>query len=805
VAWRKTGVATTTIYDNVYRPTETWQSNNTRVTTMYDRAGRTTQVKDERGKLTETKYDAVNRKTETVQPLGQRTTYTYDRASRMTLKIDALSHRTTTSYDKLDREKIRSYFDSTSSFSYDPVGNRTAMSDVSGSYTYVYDDVNQLAGTTDAHSKVLTLTYNGVGSRVSLSAPHGTTNYDLDANERVTELRNPHIQRTTLAYDSVNRITQSQLANGTHPNLDYDDADRLNQVINLKSTGTTISSYNYGLNAVGNRTSAKDSSGEIVSWTPDTVQQLVDDLFLNAATSFSAMRVVLDQLVNFTLSQWDNMALDAIGSILSGSAKLDYDAAGNRLVHTDEDTGAKTTYTYDDNNRLKTAQDATGVTTYTWDANGNQLTVEDPSHNITTNTWDGSNRLVQVENPDDTITSYVYNADGLLMQKDDGVTITRYVYDGNNLLLETDDTGSVEAEFTYLPSEYAQVISQHRSGDSSYYQFDGINNVRQMTDASQVVTDEYDFDAFGKLRSSTGSTANSQQYKGQYLAYRREPDAGPEVEYALHHRNYDPKTGTFTSADPAEDDSNLYRYVRNNPVNRDDPSGLDEVNIPWSAGSDVWYTPEGELMFFVEPDYPTLAFKLGKLSTDRQYVEMDNGVKVAISSIRKYARKHNSAGNDAGGSWKSASGESRVRNDLRALAGQEAVADSALRGAGKAVSDTLQGTIAAVSDPVGTVKAAAGFVSQPIDVVASQIIHSTSDILDEATDTREGAANLATNVAIAVATTKGVSAAGTVAKKAVGLADEVLRPPRKVSPRTSVAETGPLTNDPVTASMRVSL
>jgi RHS repeat-associated protein len=97
-----------------------------------------------------------------------------------------------------------------------------------------------------------------------------------------------------------------------------------------------------------------------------------------------------------------------------------------------------------------------------------------------------------------------------------------------------------------------------------------------MTDASQVVTDEYSFEAFGKLRSSTGSTANSQQYKGHYLAYRREPDAGPEVEYALHHRNYDPKSGTFTSADPAEDDSNLYRYVRNNPVNAEDPSGLED-------------------------------------------------------------------------------------------------------------------------------------------------------------------------------------------------------------------------------------
>jgi len=90
------------------------------------------------------------------------------------------------------------------------------------------------------------------------------------------------------------------------------------------------------------------------------------------------------------------------------------------------------------------------------------------------------------------------------------------------------------------------------------------------------VTDEYDFSGWGERRSSTGSTANSQQYKGRLLAYRRDPDAGPDEQYAMHHRNYDPKTATFTSADPAEDDSNLYRYVRNNPVNKDDPSGLED-------------------------------------------------------------------------------------------------------------------------------------------------------------------------------------------------------------------------------------
>jgi RHS repeat-associated protein len=127
--------------------------------------------------------------------------------------------------------------------------------------------------------------------------------------------------------------------------------------------------------------------------------------------------------------------------------------------------------------------------------------------------------------------------------------------------------GAVQRKYTYG----LQLISENQFASNtwtpSFYGQDGSGSVRQLTNASQTVTDTYEYDAFGNKINSTGTTSNNYLYRGEQY----DPDLGL---YYLRARYYNPVTGRFLNVDPmAGDGQRRYQYAAADPVDGMDPTG----------------------------------------------------------------------------------------------------------------------------------------------------------------------------------------------------------------------------------------
>jgi len=138
--------------------------------------------------------------------------------------------------------------------------------------------------------------------------------------------------------------------------------------------------------------------------------------------------------------------------------------------------------------------------------------------------------------------------------------------------------GAVQREYTYglQRIDENQVISS--TWTPSFYGYDGAGSVRQLTNTAGVVTDTYEYDAWGNEVNSTGTTPNSYLYRAEQY----DSDLGL---YYLRARYYNPATGRFLSRDPedgnAVDPASLHKYLYagGDPVDMLDPTGRDLVSF----------------------------------------------------------------------------------------------------------------------------------------------------------------------------------------------------------------------------------
>ena len=236
---------------------------------------------------------------------------------------------------------------------------------------------------------------------------------------------------------------------------------------------------------------------------------------------------------------------------------------GNRLSRTSSVAGVPSqTSTYDANDRL---------TSDTYDANGNTKVSSGGSYD-----YDFENRLITHHSS--LITGFVYDGDGNRVAKTVGGVTTNYLVDTNNhtgyaQVIEELQGGNVVKQFTYGHDLISQrCVAPSVNCTLSFYGYDGHGSVRQLTDATAVVTDTYTYDAFGILISRTGTTPNDYLYAGEQF------DANLGFYY-LRARYMDPFSGRFMSFDSFEgswvDPLSLHKYLYAgaDPVDKIDPSG----------------------------------------------------------------------------------------------------------------------------------------------------------------------------------------------------------------------------------------
>jgi RHS repeat-associated protein len=138
------------------------------------------------------------------------------------------------------------------------------------------------------------------------------------------------------------------------------------------------------------------------------------------------------------------------------------------------------------------------------------------------------------------------------------MALKRFVWDRTTdaYLMEKDGAGNTTAVYTQQPVPYGRLISQRRGGVTSYHHYDALGSTRALTNAAQTVTDTNLYDAWGVNVASTGSTANPFKWLGA-VGYYFDAVLG---DYYVRARNYSPRLGRWTSADPLlfVDGANLF-------------------------------------------------------------------------------------------------------------------------------------------------------------------------------------------------------------------------------------------------------
>jgi len=451
---------------------------------------------------------------------------------------------------------------------YDPSGAGNVIND--GKNNYLYDGEGRIC----AADGTVHYTYDALDRLTTKATPEGTLSYTFYPTGKVQTIQSSNTNGISVAYtyDDLNRLSSvvddslpaaanttnytydaaSNLVNVAYPNgftstLTYDQLNRLTE-LSSAANSAQIADYKYTLGLTGIRTNATEitptssTSGRTIQWSYDNIYRLNNESITGDPNNINgSVNYTLDPVGNRLSDSSSITGLNPIAGTYNPNDQLSgetYDQNGNTTF-----TGGKS-FTYDSENHLTKMTENGTVVTLVYDAFGNRVskTVTTASETITTQ------YLVEDDvNP----TGYPQVVEEVI----GGVAARTYTYG----LQRINEDQPISGTWT-----------------TSFYGYDGGGSVRQLTNSAGVVTDTYDYDAFGNLIHQTGSTPNNYLYRGEQY------DSDLALYY-LRARYYNPATGRFMSRDPEDgvptDPATLhkYDYADGDPVDGTDPSGRNAV------------------------------------------------------------------------------------------------------------------------------------------------------------------------------------------------------------------------------------
>jgi RHS repeat-associated protein len=362
----------------------------------------------------------------------------------------------------------------------------------------------------------------------------------------------------------------------------------------IPSTTPPVSSFNYGVNNIGQRTGVQTSGLAFDTSPADWV--------------------------------W---GYDALGQVTSADSPTnthdrayEYDAIGNRKRSADGalvTTGAATVYDANNLNQYSEIQNQqSSIVNPVHDADGNATSYPLPPAPTgsgvapTTNAtlaYDGENRLVSVTTPDPvgaggaTTVSYVYDPQSRRVARTEsplplgegqgeGAQHTLHLYDGWNCLAEyvlhtssfnlhTSHTWGLDLSGSLQGAGGVGgllSVTKHQEQSITHFPtFDGNGNISEYLDTTGNWVAHFEYDPFGRAIVASGDHAGDFSYR-----FSTKP-VDPATGLCYYgYRWYDPETGRWQSRDPIEEEGgvNLYGFVLNTGVNFIDHLGLELKKRP---------------------------------------------------------------------------------------------------------------------------------------------------------------------------------------------------------------------------------